>query len=418
MSRPEAAFAAALSALPGMGPTRLAGLLDRLAPSEAWAAVLDRRITRQPADDAPRLPLAATLGAVGPRGGGGVGGRGRGGGGVGGRGRGGGDWADSALPAAVERMAEQLQQTGVQVTWRGCPDYPSRLVEDPQPPGVLFWRGDLRWLSGPCVAVVGTRSCTPDGARVAFEMGRDLAAAGVVVLSGLALGIDGSAHAGVLHALGHGPARHQAVPGPVAGPVGVAASGPDVVYPRQHARLWEEVARAGAILSEVPPGRPPAAWRFPARNRLIAALAHLVVVVESHNRGGSLITAEAAIARGIDVRAVPGPVRGPASAGTNQLLTDGPGPVRNAQDILDALGFVLPGPERGRRSRAPSVGWEAQGQAGPEGAVLATLGTRPSTVGTIAARSGLPIPSTAEALYRLQVAGLVRRHGDWWTSDT
>lgn len=188
-------------------------------------------------------------------------------------------------------------------------------------------------------------------------MGRDLAAAGICVVSGLALGIDGAAHAGALSfgqdvtgsTSRRGTGATGAAPAP---PAGVGASGVDVPYPRRQTRLWEQVAQIGVILSETPPGRPAQAWRFPARNRIIAALSQMVVVVESHQAGGSLITAEAAIYRGIDVRAVPGPVRSPASAGSNQLLHDGPAPVRNAQDVLDGLGIFLPGPERRAKGAA------------------------------------------------------------------
>jgi DNA processing protein len=376
-----------------MGPARLVELLDRRSPSEVWAGVRAARVRRTPGEGAPRLAVGGDPG---------------------------GEWAPVASPETVAAMADRLQRGRINVTWRGRDDYPARLVRDLQPPGVLFWRGELAWLACPCVAIVGTRSCTPEGARIAFEMGRDLSAAGVVVLSGLAIGIDGSAHAGVLDALERAPARYQAVAGPVASPVGVAASGPDVVYPRRHARLWERVARAGALLSEAPPGCPPAAWRFPARNRIIAALADLVVVVESHGRGGSLITAEAAIARGVEVRVVPGSVRSAASAGTNQLLSDGPGPVRDARDVLDALGFVLPS-EPGRRGadRRPGdpdhpAALQVAQLDGVGRAVLQAVDVRPATIGSIAASSGAPIPVTAAALDRMEDAGLVRRHGDWW----
>ncbi len=236
------------------------------------------------------------------------------------------------------------------MTWPGRPDYPSALVNDPERPGVLFWRGDLRHLARPCVAVVGTRRATLDGRSVAFELGRDLAAAGICVVSGLALGIDGAAHAGALRSARASVARGAGAIG--AGPAGVAASGVDVPYPRRHAGLWEQVVTSGVMLSETLPGRPAQAWRFPARNRIIAGLAAMVVVVESHAAGGSLITAEAAMARGIEVRVVPGPVHSSASAGSNQLLYDGPGPVRNAQDVLDGLGIFL-APRR-PRSRPPA----------------------------------------------------------------
>src|SRR5262249_38747100 len=155
------------------------------------------------------------------------------------------------------------------------------------------------------------------GIDVAFELGRDLAAAGVAVVSGLAVGIDASAHAGALHAA-------------TSPPIAVVGSGLDVIYPRRNAVLWREVERRGLVLSQAPLGALPEKWRFPARNRLIAALADAVVVVESGTTGGSLHTVTEAVRRDRVVYAVPGPVRSDASAGTNRLLADGAVPACDA----------------------------------------------------------------------------------------
>ena len=198
-------------------------------------------------------------------------------------------------------------------------------------------------------------------------------------------------------------------------PAGVGASGVDVPYPRRQTRLWEQVAQIGVILSETPPGRPAQAWRFPARNRIIAALSQMVVVVESHQAGGSLITAEAAIYRGIDVRAVPGPVRSPASAGSNQLLHDGPAPVRNAQDVLDGLGIFLPGPER--RAKGASAAGRRVGRVPLDPEVRRVLDAvlwRPCSFNHILANSKVPVSAVARALDWLEAEGWVSRHGDWW----
>jgi DNA processing protein len=316
------------------------------------------------------------------------------------------------------------------VTWPGRADYPSALANDPQRPGVLFWRGELGHLAHRCVAVVGTRRATHAGRLVAFELGRDLAAAGICVVSGLALGIDGAAHAGALsHRSGSS----------VTGPAGVAASGVDVPYPRRHAGLWERVVESGVMLSETLPGRPAHPWRFPARNRIIAALAAMVVVVESHAAGGSLITAEAALARGIEVRVVPGPVHSSASAGSNQLLYDGPGPVRNAQDVLDALGILLaprptPGPVSGstvsrhvrRRTDggSPAPDASAPAASGPEGRagsltreerdVLDAVAWQPTLLSQVVDRTGLPVGTASKALDSLEAVGLLGREHHWW----
>src|SRR5258705_11936294 len=163
---------------------------------------------------------------------------------------------------------------------------------------------------------------------MAFELGHDLAAAGVRVVWGLALGIDGAAHAGALAAPGGAP------------PVAVVGSGPDVVYPRRHADLWRRVVDAGVLFSESPMGAAPEGWRFPLRNRIIAALADVLVVVESRHQGGSRHTVDAAADRDRTILAVPGPVRSPLSADPNELLHQGAGPARDVVDVLVALGLA------------------------------------------------------------------------------
>ena len=329
-------------------------------------------------------------------------------------------WASVASRMDAAQSWAKAEAAGVQVAWFGSDRYPELLAEDPNPPGVLFWRGSLACLSRPRVAIVGTRNATPDGRAIAFELGRDLALAGVCVVSGLALGIDGAAHCGALESLpAHGGDTGTTSVGP---PLGVAASGVDVPYPRQHAGLWERVCGVGAVLSETPPGQPAQAWRFPARNRIIAALSLMVVVVESHMTGGSLITVEAALERGIEVRAVPGPVRSPASEGSNQLLYDGPGPVRNAQDVLDALGLFLP---RSRASVAGDLGQRANAAkvrrreidrlGSSERAVLEAVGWRPSSLGQIVDRSGTTLGDASVTLDRLEARGLIGRQAGWWT---
>jgi DNA processing protein len=293
---------------------------------------------------------------------------------------------------------------------------------------VLFARGELGLLEGrPCVALIGTRRCTPEGREVAYRLGYDLCAAGAVVVSGLALGIDGAAHAGAL-----GAARDAGTsggPGAAGSTVGVAASGVDVVYPRQHAALWGEVARLGALVSETPPGAPAQAWRFPSRNRIIAGLAQMVVVVECHASGGSWHTVEAAVRRGIEVGAVPGSVQSPASVGTNTLLHEGATPVRCAQDVLDALGIFdqpehprrRPGPprEQGRREaggpagRAP-VARSAEPANPLDDRVLAAVTGRPLCLEEIVERSGLPVTAVVVALERLEEQGALLGEAGWW----
>jgi DNA processing protein len=397
---PEDAYAAALCNLAGIGPATLVSMLRRWSPAQAWERVLSGAIERPPRGRSPslagaspdQLELAVAGRAVALR-----------------SGR---TWAAAAASVSPEAWWSPMAARGIGVTWIGADNYPSALVDDPHPPGVLFWRGSLEPLRRPCVAIVGTRNATPDGRATAFEMGRDLAAAGVCVVSGLALGIDGAAHTGSL--------RSEAEPG-WCPPVGVAASGVDVPYPRRNLQLWERVATCGAVVSETPPGRRAEAWRFPARNRVIAGLVRLVVVVESHATGGSLITAEAALERGVEVRVVPGPVHSPASAGSNQLLYDGPGPVRGARDVLDAIGLIRPDPAAdraaGRARAAEGLGGASQSSASPEPAriaALAALGWRPATLGQVVERSGLAISTAARTLDELAGEGVVGCDRGWW----
>ncbi len=201
-----------------------------------------------------------------------------------------------------------------------------KLHDDPDAPHLLFAKGNLDLLHKGAIAIVGTRRCTSVGKRVAKDFGRSISQAGVAVVSGLASGVDRYAHEGALQAKG--------------GAIAVVGSGIDMAYPKGNAVLWETVSNQGLLLSEYPLGVAPRQWHFPARNRLIAALSAGVVVVESHARGGSLLTVEQALIRDKPVMAVPGSVLSAASEGSNKLLLDGATPVLNYQDALvEALGF-------------------------------------------------------------------------------
>ncbi len=228
---------------------------------------------------------------------------------------------------------------GVHVVGPTDPCWP--FADDPDPPVLLFASGPLDAVlrsSSPRVGIVGTRRCSTVGRRVARALGADLTEAGVSVVSGLALGIDGAAHMGALSGLDRCAERGPDSPLPIA----VVATGLDRVYPVANQGLWTELAQRGLVLSEAPLGSAPERWRFPARNRLIAGLSSLVVVVESHSKGGALLTVDEAADRGVPVAAVPGSVLSAASAGSNALLMDGCPPVRGAQDVLDLIGQVMP----------------------------------------------------------------------------
>ncbi|MEM9521003.1 MAG: DNA-processing protein DprA [Actinomycetota bacterium] len=287
----------ALASLGGMGPKRLAAAVARHGP----AGALERLRSGRRLD----VEAPATV-ATG--------------------------WVAEASALDLEVLAADLAASGIVVSSPGDPDHPRRLADDIDPVPVLFRRGRPVENDLLTVGIVGTRRCTSLGREVARELGFGLAAAGVVVVSGLALGIDGAAHVGAVAAAG-------------APPLAFVGGGVDVVYPARHGDLWESVARAGTIMAEAPPGAAPARWRFPARNRLIAAVADIIVVVESRRAGGSMLTVDEAIRRDRQVMAVPGSVRNPAAVGTNALLADGCAPVTSVDDVLLALGLrALSGP--------------------------------------------------------------------------
>src|SRR3954466_11147654 len=209
-------------------------------------------------------------------------------------------------------------------------DLPQLLREIHDPPQALFLRGAaaVEVLARPAVAVVGARACSPYGAQVARLLGRELAAAGLVVVSGLARGVDGEAHRGALEAGGT--------------TVAVLGCGGDRDYPASPRTLAAEIADGGLVVSEYAPGVEPAPWRFPARNRIIAGLAAATVVVEARERSGSLITADFGLEAGREVFAVPGEIPSALSAGTNALLRLGATPLTSAADVLESLGIDAP----------------------------------------------------------------------------
>ena len=366
---PAEAFAAALASLPAMGPQQLRVLLGVRDPREVWEQVLSA------SDElTSRFPQAA------PR------------------------WAGAASGLDIHELWERCSADRGRVALLGTAGYPAAAGDDHAAPAVLFIRGDQEILEGrPRVAVVGTRRCTASGAETAERLGRDLAAAGVCVVSGLALGIDGAAHRGALAA-----AESSATAAP---PAGVVGSGLDVPYPRQHQQLWRKVATSGVLLSEVAPGGRPEAWRFPARNRVIAALAHAVVVVESHATGGAMLTVEQAVARSRDVLVFPGSPASPASAGTNALLIDGAVPVRDAGDVLAHLAVGC--------SETVTAVLPSERELDPPDAssdpILACVDFFATSTERILERCGLTPSEVSLALHKLEVAGRVRGTGHgWW----
>ncbi len=292
-------------------------------------------------------------------------------------------------------LARIMARRGTRVLLASDPEFPIP-DELPQRPGLLFMEGDRpEVLDAPRVAIVGTRAATPHGLADARQLGAYLTAAGVTIVSGMAIGIDAEAHLGALSVC-------EACAGP-AGPVGVLATGLDVVYPRRHQALFERVRRCGVLVSECAFGTEPAPGRFPVRNRIIAALADVVIVVEATLKGGSRITAERALDYGRPVFAMPGSRRNPAAAGCNALLGDGAQPLLDPSDVLLALGMT-PGARRGW-----SVPVAKRALSGRAVQVQRALAGEPAHPDDLAARTGLSPDELALALEELVGAGGAER---------
>jgi DNA processing protein len=363
---PEQVAAATLACLPEMTPHRLHAVLDACgSPVAALDAVLRGRVLATVREVSPTrlhdsLPtLMALWASVGH---------------------------DERLPALLARRRTH-------VYFEGTDDFP--VFDAPDAPAVLLAEGDRPdSLDQRRVAVVGTRAATPHGLADAYEIGAYLARAGCTVVSGLAIGIDGAAHEGALDAGG-------AV-------VGVVGTGLDVVYPRRHRSLFERVRSNGLLVSELGYGVGPRKSSFPVRNRIIAGLSEIVVVVEATAKGGARITADKALAYGRAVHAMPGSRRNPAAAGTNQLIYDG------AQAMLEAsdLGIALSLSESARaRAEAPP----RTRPDGDAGRALRACAGEPVTLDELASRTGMPLDlllRTVRALERDR--WVVRKDGLYW----
>ncbi len=293
------------------------------------------------------------------------------------------------LLARVEALSEPhfASELAAAQCWAACRHgelYPDSLRDALDAPWALIGRGDHALLDGlepvGAVTIVGARRATSYGREVARELGRELAAAGMVVISGLAFGVDGCAHRGAIDA---------------GRTIAVLGCGPDVSYPAAHRSLWRRIGEEGLILSELPPGAAPWRWTFPARNRIMAALAGMTVVVEAAARSGSLITADLAADLGRDIGAVPGPITSRASAGPNNLLAGGACVVRDAQDVLDAMLGV----------GAKRLGRTVPALDRPLAEVLAAVEAGESSCDGVAAALGLSGPAAAAALARLELLG-------------
>jgi DNA processing protein len=262
------------------------------------------------------------------------------------------------------------------------PVFPSLLAAIHDPPARLFVRGSAspELLGEPAVAVVGARSCSSYGRSVARSLARDAAAAGLVVVSGMARGVDGEAHRGALDAGGR--------------TIAVLGCGIDRDYPAAHAELARRIAETGLLVSEYEPGVEPSPWRFPARNRIIAGLCRVTVVIEARERSGALITADFALEEGREVLAVPGEITSSLSAGTNALLRLGATPVTRVEDLLEAFGL--------EPASAPTVA------LGPAAELfLVRLAEGALTADELVRATGVDAATTAASLLELELAGRI-----------
>lgn len=291
----------------------------------------------------------------------------------------------TSLQPRAERLVARALPHGIRPLPICSATYPMALSRLLDAPCVLWVRGDPAVASAPCVAVVGSRAASHEGLHAARRLGEDLAASGVVVVSGLARGIDAAAHEGAL-ATGR--------------TVAVLGCGVDVAYPAEHAELASRIAAQGAVIAELPPGTPPRKHHFPLRNRIISGLSLAVVVVEAAERSGALITARVALDQGREVMAMPGTVAGGRNRGAHGLIRDGALLVESARDVLDAL-RVLP-----RADAAPAL----PAVSPPDDPVLRLLTPGIAVdVDAVAPLAGLPLPALLARIASLELDGWVER---------
>ena len=298
--------------------------------------------------------------------------------------------SDSGPGAATERDLDALARTGARVLPLTAAGYPERLRRLDDAPPALLVQSDASWLARPAVSIVGARAATAYGRAVAARLAAAAAGAGIVVVSGLANGIDGVAHAAALDAGG--------------ATLAVQGCGPDVLYPRGHRGLAGRIRERGALLTEFPVGMAPLPHHFPLRNRVISALARLVVIVEARERSGSLVTARHAANQGVDVGAVPGPIDAPTSRATNRLLREGARVIAGEADLLEELGVadssLEPAPEAGHATTPE------------QRVVLRLLAESPRSRDEILRASGLTPDACTLALVELELAGRLAEDRD------
>ncbi len=289
----------------------------------------------------------------------------------------------------LDKLWSRIVAQGIQViTWEDG-GYPRRLKEIEQPPPVLYSRGELVPEDDFAVAIVGTRRITPYGRQVAEDLSAFLASNGITIVSGLARGVDATAHAAALRAGGR--------------TIAVLGSGVDRIYPPENRGLADQIIGRGAVLSDYPVGTAPEATNFPPRNRIISGLSLAVVVIEAGETSGALITAEFAAEQGREVFAVPGSILAPQSKGTNKLIQKGALPLLTAQDLLQALNLTRVSAQKSARQVLPADDVEKQ--------LLLALSDEPLHVDDLRNQTGLPVEKVSAALVMMELKGMVRQVG-------
>lgn len=304
---------------------------------------------------------------------------------------------------AAEAELAAARDAGAEPVFTIEPGYPPALAVIEAPPPMVYVKGRTELLKRPAVAIVGSRECSAAGAKVAAMFAQRLGAAGYVIASGLARGIDGAAHTAALPT----------------GTVAVLAGGIDILYPPEHARLCDRIADEGCLLTELPPGFKPRGQDFPRRNRIISGVSHGVVIVEAAARSGTLVTARYAGEQGRDVFAVPGHPLDPRAEGTNKLIKNGATLVTEADDVIRALEPISGLGEGGAAplrwqpvEEQPQTSTKAPDVTSTElGAVLTALGPAPVDLDAIQRLTGLPVRAVQIAIMELDLAGHIDRPG-------
>ncbi len=306
------------------------------------------------------------------------------------------------LAARADRIEAEIavvRRAGARYLFHDAPDYPPLLRSCDSAPPILTVKGDASLGARPCVAVVGARNASAAAIKLARDFAADLAGQGVVIVSGLARGIDGAAHRGALAGASGG-----------GGTIGVIASGIDIAYPPEHADLQTQIGEEGLLIAEQPCGTEPLARHFPARNRIIAGIAAGTLVVEAAPKSGSLITARLAGEMGRDVMAIPGSPLDSRSHGCNQLIRDGAVLVQRPEDVLELIEGFTGAPRSFLRVSAEPLSFDAFDAEADPADITGLLTTAPVAVDELIRQSGASPAEVQMALLELELAGQLVRH--------